>query len=101
MKSQIIVLSNPTSQTVNINIQSTNNREFQVIDYKMIESKTRQKGLSSLILNPNEKKKIGLHFWPSSLNQTIDAKITFSSSLIGNTVYVVKVRIKCNFKKKY
>jgi hypothetical protein len=88
--SQIIVLSNPTSQTVNINIQSTNNREFQVIDYKMIESKTRQKGLSSLILNPNEKKKIGLHFWPSSLNQTIDAKITFSSSLIGNTVYVVK-----------
>eukprot|EP00833_Pecoramyces_ruminatium_P004278 jgi/Orpsp1_1/1178310/evm.model.c7180000064802.1 len=87
---QSIVLSNPTNQTVNIGIQSSNTREFQVIDYEMLESKTRQVCLSSLILSPNEKKKVGIHFWPSSLNQKSSAKITFSSNLIGNTVYIVK-----------
>lgn len=45
-----------------------------------------------MILNPNEKKKVGLHFWPSSLEQESSAKITFSSNVIGNSVYIVKGR---------
>jgi len=57
----------------------------------MIESKTRRTGLSSLILNPNERKKLGIHYWPSSLNQKSHAKITFSSNIIGNTVYLLEV----------
>ncbi|ORX67364.1 hypothetical protein BCR32DRAFT_305805, partial [Anaeromyces robustus] len=87
---QSITLSNPTNQTVTIDIESTNQKEFQVIDYELIGSKSRQVNLSKLILNPNEKKKVGIHFWPCRLNQKSTSKITFSSNLIGNSVYIVK-----------
>ncbi|ORX55852.1 hypothetical protein BCR36DRAFT_320387 [Piromyces finnis] len=87
---QSIIISNPTSQTVNVNIHSTNSREFQIIEYEDLNSKSRHSSLSSLILNPNEKKKVGIHYWPCSLGQESSSKITFSSNIIGNSVYFVK-----------
>ncbi|KAJ3122953.1 Cilia- and flagella-associated protein 47 [Nowakowskiella sp. JEL0407] len=92
---QTIVVANPLSHNVILEVQLSNNREFQIVYPAVTSTRLVSRNnsiISTIRLRALETTEIQIAFWPSSLTETSTSTLEILSNVIGNSTYCIKGR---------